>query len=274
MNSPSQRLILARSTNLWARKSTLRILARNSIRFLSGPPRKSFISSTDGFKVFWYNKVPRTLTYWTGILGGCITIANVHPEYLITVGPPIGVLGYFGYNKLIEHQYNKQVQTITPTTYQNMFQNVVDIPRYDEQDYHLVLKGIETEYDHFKDNVYRIIKQQINENIMKFESEFLDSNSQVLINLGDIENFITLSVNIDFAEDSSLNQDEFHQNLAFIKLGIPFFNKDNSKRLGIIECYLLELPVQKEDSISYKLKLMVYPYKLTPFSTSRLYIID
>lgn len=249
------------------------------IRFVTTlPPRKSFTSSKNSLTVFWHNKVPRTLAYWLSISAGCLTVANVHVNYLITLGPPLGVAGYFGYKKHIENQYKKQVEIITPKSYEELFQNVVEIPNYDEQDYKTLLNGIESEYDHLKSHIFRIIKQQINNNITKFHSMFLDSNNQVLINLQGIENFVTLSVNVKLSNEQSIENEgdkmKVDQNLPFIKLGIPFYNKDNSVRLGVIDCFLLKLPVQKEGSTSYRLKLVVYAHKSIPFTKSQTYVLE
>lgn len=249
-------------------------------RFITGPPRKSFISSKNALSVFWYNKAPRTLTFWSGLFVTGTAIANLHPNFIFTLGPPIIASGYYGYKRIIEYQYRKLLNFIMPKNYKDLYQNVIEIPKYDETDYKQLLNDINNEYDHFKYHINKIIKQKLNDNITKFGPMFLDSNGQVLINLLEIENFVNLSVEIklDRENDPDLQQalhQDFHENLPFIKLGIPFYNKDNTKRLGIIECYLLQLPDTQSEITAYKLKLLVFPYKGLPSSSSASrYIIE
>lgn len=193
--------------------------------------RKSFFTSKSWLSRLWF-KVPSNFKYGTGLVGVATTIANVHPNILITLGPPIGISSYFTYRYFIERQYKKDVN-IAKTG-----QKTIKLQKYDESDIDLVLKGINNEFEYFKSNILREIHQLVNLNIDN-DSIFV-KDDQINHKLGDFENFIVSN----------------YDSMKFIKFSMSLFDKSTLKRLGIMEVYLTEIG---EDE--YKTKLVITPTK-------------
>lgn len=220
------------------------------------PPRKSFNSSLTPVTYFWNEKVPINLKYGVGILSLAMGVANIHHNILITVFPPIAVVGYLAYKKAIESNYKKEVTFIKPKSLSDVSDDeIIDLKPYDETSVDNVMKGIENSFDFFKTQIVEIIEQVIKNHVSKGgnnNSLFLDTNNQFIINVfeNNIENFIVLSIELD------------SKTVKFIKFGIPFY-KDKSikkQRLGVIEAYLMEIPTEEQVE-KYKMKLKITPYK-------------
>ncbi|CAH6721596.1 hypothetical protein CLIB1444_06S05798 [[Candida] jaroonii] len=191
--------------------------------------RKSFYTSKSWFSRLWF-KIPSNFKYGTGLVGVATTIANVHPNILVTLGPPIGISSYFTYRFLIERQYKKDVN-IAKTS-----EKTIKLENYDETDIDLVLKGINNEFEYFKSNILREIHQLVNSNIDN-DSIFV-KDDQINYKFGDFENFIVSN----------------YDSKKFIKFSMSLFDKSTAKRLGIMEVYLTEV---SEDE--YKVKLVITP---------------
>lgn len=226
------------------------------IRTLYNPPRKSFYSCKNVILNFWLNRVLVNFKYGLGLVGTGVTLANVHPNILFTVLPPVGVASYFTYRKLVESIYNKEASVIKPHNTEELYQDTIEIPKYDPGDIKTVLDGIENEFDYFKAQIYKIVNTRIKDTVSPTDTMFVHDN-QIQFKLGDIENFIVLKLKVEF--------EDFNKKLDFIKFAMPVLN--GKTRKGIVEVYLLKLPepIEEEEmklNDVYRFKMVTTPYEL------------
>lgn len=225
-------------------------------RSLYNPPRKSFYSCKNALSNFWLNKVLVNLKYGMGLVGTGLTLANVHPNVLFTLLPPVGVAGYFTYRKMVDKLYKSESGVIAPASLEELHQQTIEIPKYDASDLKTVLDGIENEFDFFKAQIYKVVDTKIKDTVTPDDEMFVQDN-KILFKLGDIENFIVLKLKVEF--------EGFNQKLDFIKFAMPVLN--GKARKGIVEVYLLKLPeeTETEEKVAkdvYRFKMVTSPYKL------------
>lgn len=279
---PLRRWILNKSVGLSS------VFARN---YSSLPPRKSYHANLSPISLLWNTKVSPTFKYCSLIAILSISMSHIHPNIIVTVGPPVLLGSWYLYSKWMKLQYATETEKLIPKSKKefNSKDNDIIIKKYNEAEISNVLNGIDNEFDNFKRQVVDIIERRIIDYIISNEDQrndmfslFIDENKQVSIKLSenDIETFILLSASVpdfDSIEDNeaSLSQSE-RKFQDFIKLSLPFFSsKDtsNRKRLGTIECYLLEMSnTQETDHIKYKILIEISPYKWFVTSKEKLTI--
>ncbi|EGV64281.1 hypothetical protein PSN45_004036 [Yamadazyma tenuis] len=233
-----------------------------ALRFLSNPPRKSFVSSKTPFSYWWFEKVSVNIKYGFGLLASAIAVANVHPNILVTVGPPVGMASYWIYGRLVEKQYQLESKVILPLTYDELMngKNTIEINQYDEADVENVLNGIENQFDSFREQVLKLVDKHIKDSVQQDDKLLLDTNGQINYKFGSIENFIVSKAKVQF--------DELKEPLEFIKFAMPI--KIQGVRKGVVEVYLLKLPEPEETPDkpkvvdSYKMRLAITPYPAGP----------
>lgn len=263
------------------------IFGRN---YSSLPPRKSYHANLNPISLLWNTKVSPTFKYCSSIAIVAISMSHIHPNIIITVGPPVLLGSWYLYTKWRKIQYATESQKLIPKSKEqfNSKDNDIIISKYNEAEISNVLNGIDNEFDNFKRQVIEIIERRIIDYIILNQDQhnemfslFIDENKQVSIKLNenDIETFIVLSAPVpdfDSIEDSE-TRSPLQQNFQdFIKLSLPFFSsKDasNRKRLGTIECYLLKMNnTQETNFIRYKILIEISPYKWIVESKDKLVI--
>jgi len=259
-------------------------------KYSSLPPRKSYHANLSPISLLWNTKVSPTFKYCSSIAIVAISMSHIHPNIIITVGPPVLLGSWYLYTKWRKIQYATEFQKLIPKSKEefNSKDNDIIIKKYNEAEISNVLNGIDNEFDNFRRQVIEITERRIIDYIIlnqdqhnRMFSLFIDENKQVSVKLNenDIETFILLSApvpdfdSIEDNETSSPSQQNFQD---FIKLSLPFFSsKDasNRKRLGIIECYLLKMNnTQETDHIEYKILIEISPYKWLVESKDKLVI--
>lgn len=256
----------------------------SSARYYTLPPRKSYNANRTAIQLY-LSRVPSAAKYFGGVILSAYSLIHLHPNTIITLGPPIGLGSYYLYKRWMRKQRNAQILKIIPPN-KSEFQKIDDrirIKAYDETDVYNVLNGMENQYDHFKRQVIEITERKIIDHVMlnteaSNSSLFIDKNQQVSINVdeNEIETFIKTKIPIPasfISEEETTDVNESKTQLNMVKLSIPFYsNKDvkTRKRMGIFEVYLLELPAdetaQKNQYLDYKIYIEVTPYSV--FSAS------
>ncbi|CAI5759102.1 unnamed protein product [Candida verbasci] len=177
---------------------------------------------------------------------GAISFINIHPNVLLSIIPPLSILGYFG-NKIFHRwQYEINVKIIGTTAKSD---EIVSIEPYDETSMKNVLDGIDNEFEYLKSKILPIVNSRIIDYISKNGTNeitkplIVDSQFNINIFENDIENWITSSIKIN---------GENHQ---FIKFSLPYYNdKNRSKRLGVMQVFLLKLKQEE-----YKIGIEINP---------------
>lgn len=267
---------------------TLRNGSRNTRRsspFLrnasSQPPVKRFRAYKTPLSLFWHRTVPIQLKYASAVLTSALTIVNVHPNVLITLGPPALFGGWLLNRYRNRAIYSSATEKIMPGKTSNLGPegSVIRIAKYDETSIENVLGGIENEFDNFRVQVLEIVERRIADyvahNQQKGRSLFMDENNQisVIVDEGDIETFVTLKyelVNFNKSPDQSVGSEEDadtveYQLTNFNVFSVPFYssrNKLERQRLGVIEVYLVQIPGEEGAKYEdYKILLEITPFK-------------
>ncbi|ODV79012.1 uncharacterized protein CANTADRAFT_26094 [Suhomyces tanzawaensis NRRL Y-17324] len=224
-----------------------------------GPPRNSYIPTKTPIQAFWYNRVPSSVKYF-GLIGlSAFTFTHVHPNVLVTVGPPVLVAGYYGYKQLMKRIYQRETKKLTEVKPGN---DIVQIRKYDESEMYNVLNGLENQFQHFTHQILEVAEKRIVDYVIEVETRgllenrtvtsisqmFMDENHQISVHLGkDLETFVMLKVGED----------------DFIKLSLPFYDSnDRKRRLGTVQIYLLqqESKNEAESFIQYRMGIEISQY--------------
>lgn len=281
-------MLMNRRPGMILRSYNTTIRHSSSISF----PRNSLISSLSPISTFWHKRFPTPFKYFSLILATAGTLRYIHPNTLITVGPPIAIGGWFLYKWFTKNQlYKKEIAKIYPNTLLEATDanNQILIQKYDETDINNVLNGIENEFDSFKSQLvpslelkiidYAILKKDSNHSndsnpVLKL---FNSSDSdQVTCKLGnDFDTFIVLPLREDYLPYNAYQKDVMEGTTdvvfdKFIKISIPLYSsKDmtNRKRLGTVEVYLLQ---HQEKEVDNKPEMEEEP----PSQTGTLYNIS
>lgn len=219
------------------------------------------------------------------LLFTALGLKHIHPNVLLTLGPPTIAGSWFLYRKANRHIYEREVLRILPKSAGELQSNdgYVAIKKYDESSIDDSLHGIESEYDNLRIQVVGVAERWIKdyafrklENGNGTQGPLLDANNQFSIKLSDsdVETFMSLKAVIPSFENE-LNEAESEKPIVanFIKLSLPYYSSEDiskERRLGIIELYLLEDKLQtKEDRIVYKMRLEMLPYEIFNFGNHR-----
>lgn len=236
--------------------------------------------------LIWNTKISSTFKYFSLITITAASISHIHYNILITVGPPLLLGSWYLYKWWFKHQYLTETRKIVPTSKADLDSddNTIRIKKYDETDVSNVINGIDNEFDYFKRQLIEIIERRIIDYTIESQDKdnsifslFIDDNRQfsIKLNENDVETFIVLTASIPNLEDKELGPPEprFEE---FIKFSIPFYSsKDSSsrRRLGLIECYLLETEHNHEANyIQYKIAIEISPFKWLTLGQNKLLI--
>lgn len=250
--------------------------------YVSYPPRKSYSANLTPLQVFWNRRVPINFKYFSLIGASAWGLTHIHPNIIVTLGPPIALGAWYSYKKWIAKQRKVEIGKIIPRSKSEITLqgDKVEILVYDESDIFNVLHNLENQYDHFKIQVIDLIERRIidyitlnNDESAQNFSLLIDENNQFCFNLepNDIETFILTKVPFPKFEDDGRVLPSSNDNLDmvdYIKLSLPVFtSKDVSsrKRVGTIEAYMLEIPCESPRDYSEYSMLI----KFTPFASFR-----
>lgn len=232
----------------------IRRFSTSSVRL--APPRKSYSAVITPISHALY-QIPQSVKYFGGLASVATAITQLHPNTIVTLGPPLIVGGFWAKNQWHKHVRQRELKRITDTPL-----DIARIKKYDELDVYNVLNGMDSQYDHFKRQITEIVEQRIIAYVqqqvvegtpLKVTSLFLDGDQfSVHVSENEIESFIMLTVKVD------------HINCEFIKLSLPFFlASTGGKRLGTVQVYLLEEPTTG-DCEDYKVLMEVTTYLFLP----------
>lgn len=262
--------MLLRPPKITAHKGLV-LAIRNNHSF---PPVKSYRVNKSPIDLIWNYKIPLSAKYFSGLLAGSYGLTHVHPNVLVTLGPPVIIGSYIAYRYYHKTQFEKLFNKIKPKNIE-AWENESDsirIERYDEQDIGNVIQGVENEFDNFRAQIMQLTETRIldyisnirghsrsNEEIVKL---FIDENDQFNINLDDsnIETFINIKV-----EAPKFDLQETNHITDFIKLSTPFYSSkdiENRERLGIVSIYLLEVPQEGKSYQEFKIMIEIEKYSI------------
>lgn len=235
-----------------------------TVRAYSGP-LKTYSVFKNPLSVLWARSVPNATKYFSGILATAWGLTHIHPNSIITVGPPALIAGYYIFRRREHAKYLDLVNLVKPVDdkWDDNKWNI-RLNKYNEADIDNVLAGIENEFQHFTTQAIGAAERKIVdyavENAGSENSatcQLLDENNQVLVHLDNLpETFVKLKA------DVSSDKDEF---VEFVKMTVPYYNsKDltHRKRLGVAEISMLQVPGGEEEKHSdYRLGIRLWPYK-------------
>ncbi|RCK56042.1 hypothetical protein Cantr_05844 [Candida viswanathii] len=203
------------------------------------PPRASYIANETYPQLFWNNVLPAPLKLVPVVAAGILTFINTHPKYYVSLGPPLGVFGYFGYARYRRHQYAAATSRLDVTRWEDE-DEVVRLAKYDETSVANVLAGVDNSYDSIRRQAVQV------NGVDDVTSAFVLENDQFSVNIpeSEVESWLLL---------------------RFIKFSVAYYdskNVDTRKRLGVVLVYLLELPGGEGETATftdYKIGIEITP---------------
>lgn len=239
-----------------------------TLRSYLGPPVKSYHGLRTPLALLWARSPPQTKVFGGLALLG-LAIANLHPNTIITLGPPLGVGAWFARSRYERTEYFRlvrQIQPSSPEEFEDSDQRI-RIARYNEEDVNLVLEGFDNQFQYFKKQVLDLVEKRIVDYIAMSESTphtmskvikpLIDENKQVTVHLGsDVETFVTTKAEVPAFSDDTI--------VEFTKLSVPYYNSNNAqrrKRLGIVEVSLLEIPQEMAQFQDFRIGVKLVQYK-------------
>lgn len=215
----------------------------NSLRGLrhvhTGPPIKTYGALNSRLKL-WWSKVPATARYGSVVVGLALSVVHLHPNTLVTLGPPVAVGVWFAYLKFRQWQFQKAYDKIKPVSEDDWLRPHlrVKVKPYDESDLANVAKGIDNEYDNLRVQVFEHVERRILDHVSEVHDavhpKFVHDD-QFVMNLGDVETFVTIKVVV------------LDEVVSFVKMSVPYFaDREKTHRQGVVEVYLLEDPSTEE----------------------------
>lgn len=244
------------------------------LRSYSGPPIKRYAGFHNWPALLWNTRVPAAAKACSGVLVGAASLIAVHPDTLITLGPPLAVGAYFLNRRLNHRQYVRLLAVVTPKSASEWLNNRcnVRIWSYDETDVENVVKGIETQSEHFQAQILQLVESRIVDYVVDKASTLdasalvsllLDENSQVNVHLGEIETLVSTRAET-VAPDGNTHF------VDFFRLSVALFSKKNAHnrtRLGVADVSILALPtLEHEEQLQYQDYRIAI--EITPFGHS------
>lgn len=212
----------------------------------SQPPRKSYFALSTPLRRLWY-QIPIGAKYASAMATCGYTVAHIHPDTLVTIGPPFVLGGWYLYGRWRKSLAEKNRNKVTS------HDGIILICKYDESLLENVLVGVENEFDHFVEEVIKIADARIKDFLFQKSADqplqyLLDENQQVSVHLSkDLDLFVV-------GEDGS-----------FIKLAMPMFSSslvELRKRVGTTEVYLVRQPTDDDvKNDAYRCRIEVVPFK-------------
>ncbi|CAK7918851.1 hypothetical protein CAAN3_25S00716 [[Candida] anglica] len=239
-------------------------------------PRQSLLTTTSPITKF-YHSISPSYKYFSIFLLIAATIRHVHPNTLITAGPPVAIGSYYAYRHYHQsYLYKRELLKVYPSTTDkaNDTNNQIQIQPYDESDINNVLNGVENEFDSFKSQLLPLLEKKLVDYAILHDNPMgiFMNEDQVSSRLSsDLETFIVLPIreNLlpynEFTRDQLLNETNTSIRFSkFIKFSLPFFSgRDTTsrKRLATVEVYLLQ---HEEDPHRYNVSVGITPYGILP----------
>lgn len=251
-------------------------------RYLSSPPRKSYGANHTPLSLAWNNKVPSTAKAFSAIILSALSVINIHPDILFTIGPPILLSGWYTYTRRDKHLFKKEISKILPNgKLADEQSGRLYIKKYDESDVKNLKRNVDSVFDNFKVQILELAERRILDYISSNLEEvkgklpqIIDENDQITAKLGSdsIETFISLKVEI-LHEMSDAK--ELH---SFIKLSVPLYlnqKLEKRHRIGVAEISLIEIGSPDQiDRLAYKYLIELSPYKWIVSSKDKIKIDD
>lgn len=250
---------------------------RNTVhrRFYATPLLKSYSPIKTPTSLFWNSRVPLIAKAFSGCVAAALSLTHIHPDVLITVGPPVLGAGYYLYRRLWQHRFAELLELVLRL--RGGLLQCIKVPRYDETDVELARKDIDSELAYFLSVVLPAVESRVVDSLVEFSlrenlspslARLIDENGQIKLNMALLpETLVTLK-----AEDPSTELDAVVF-LKFISFSVPFYDsKDPASRdrLGVLEVSMLEHPVENKagekdnDSDYYDIGINIWPH--TSFS--------
>lgn len=243
-------------------------------RHYSGPPLKRYNGFTNGPSLIWNTLIPAPAKLFGGILTGAITLTHVHPNVVVTLGPPIVLGAYFIMRRLNHHMFLRLLSTVKPSKASKWDDDAIKVRvwKYDEEDAQNVLRGIDNQFQHFEAQVLLLVEKLIVDHVIEQESLqqvtalvslLLDENKQVVVHLGELpETFVTTKAEV-VAPDGS------EQFVEYVRFSVPIYSSKNVHkrlRLGVADVSMLAMPEYGLDQElpyqDYRLAIELTPYKI------------
>lgn len=249
--------------------------------YSSLPPRASLHSDLSPVSLFWHQRFPTAYKYFSLVVASAGTLRYVHPNTLITIGPPLAAGSWFMYKWYKQnYSYKREITKIYPRLTLEALDpnNQILMKSYDETSVENVLNGIENEFDSFKAQILPLIELKLidyailkdNNPLGIFKRREDGNDDQLTCKLGDdFETFIVLPL-----IDKYLPYNEYQRDLMestegriefdkFIKFSVPFYSSKDSttrKRLATVEVYLLQHVNTDSDDQLYKISIELVKY--------------
>lgn len=234
-------------------------------------PVKSYTGMHTPLKVWWHKQVPLRAKYFSGIICAGLTLHHLHPNVLITLGPPVALGSYFLNRKVTSHKHERLVNEVLPGTVDDLTDEAtrVAVEKYDETSLENVERGIENPFDFFRDQMIKMVEERVVEFVARNDTtggdsvvkvcKLLDENGQVQLYLDDsLETLVLLRTQLPFLEGKPW--------VEFIRFSVPFFSskdKQRRHRIGVCDVSLLEIP--EELSPDSKCKYYKVAMRLTQY---------
>lgn len=248
-----------------------------SKRRYATPLLKQYSPFKTPLSLLWATKVPAIAKAFSGVVALAMSLTNIHPDVLITAGPPLLGAGYIAYRKHEKRKYLRALELVLKLRANALESDIIEVARYDETDLDLALKGIDSEYEYFLSVVVPRIESRVVDFLVLQEleglvvpalSQLIDENGQVNLNVASMpETFVTLKAEYPQPTDLVLQTTPI---VSFISFSIPFYDSKDPqtrKRLGVLQVSMLEHPKNSEQdtgSIFYDVGIQIWPY--TSFS--------
>ncbi|OVF07031.1 hypothetical protein A9F13_16g01397 [Clavispora lusitaniae] len=241
------------------------------VRFASTAPVKSYWGLRNPASLFWHQKLSPTAKYFSGILAAATAVSHVHPNVLVTVGPPVAVAGYFIARRLNYLHYKASLALVRPADASAWADEdaIVRVWSYKEEDLATAMRGIENRFGHFQAQVVELVEKRVVDYVAAQEQSgvstgiarsLVDENSQVVVHMGSsFETFVTSQAKV-------IDQGGNDAVVEYIKCSVPYYSSKNAalrRRLGVAEVSMLAVPdgSESEDYTDYRIHIDLCPYR-------------
>lgn len=253
-------------------KTSLRLCSPKNSRFTKfsrsySAPSKRYT----GFRLpgsLFIHKVPAPAKWFSGFVATALSLTHLHPDTLITLGPPVLIGGYFAYRRINHQKYLHLIAQVVPKTSAEWSDDryIFRIQSYDESDVRNVLNGYDNKYQHFMAQVVPLIEERLKDVVelqqrqQKQHTLFMDSAGQFRVNLGPIETFVTSKAEVPSETDDGEDVAEFITMLA------PLWSsreQKDKKRVATLEVSMLKCPTSapQGETDDYRVSVGFVPFK-------------
>ncbi|KAL7662531.1 Uncharacterized protein ABC855_g4778 [[Candida] zeylanoides] len=246
--APACATLVALAGPAWRRASRRASLTALAQRTYAAPPRPSLICNGSSLSTFWNNRVPSTYKYFALVVAAAGALRYVHPNTLVTAGPPVAIGGWLAYRWFTQkYLYKRELAKVAgaPTT--------LRIRRYDPASVEAALSGIENEFDSFRSQVIPLVETQLVDALAQRDPLRLFGGSQISARLGaDMETFVVLPIRHQYMPVAALDE----AFTKFIVFSVPLYSR--RRRVATAKVYMLErkdgAPGDHEFAVALELK--------------------